>query len=714
MVGALTTALLLPPLTLNITQAATESTAQQEADQTERDNTSKEDASTTKKEKNTEDRAKEEPQKEKKDEPTQEDASSSQKEDDSKSDEEKDHASASQFDTPSYQYDLFAPFKLPSSTSRSSLLDRLFAPSESDTSNAPQSDESTEGSNENEEMEDASETNASSTETPLTEHSTLPKENTEENSLEDSTSSSYNPSTPDDRNFLDNLNALLNEYKDNTNREDTTNSTDDAMNTDEQDNTQPTTEDPSSENNTTSEMPSEEASTEASNSQENTNNDFEETEPDNDSANDQTDTSTSEEHTNDSASSSEGETSIDALLDQYSESARQTHNDYLKQNKDENDEANVSDTPEVDSDETTSSNPQIPDSSTLTRSEAQAPKQSFSTDNAQSNALRQTTLFQESPSTDSNDQSELHAVPNQSTREFINSIAEDAHDIGQQNDIYASIMIAQAILESDSGRSALSQAPNYNLFGMKGAYEGQSTDFDTLESDGRNMFQINASFRKYPDTKASLNDYARLIKNGIDGDPDIYKGTWKSESLSYRSAASALVGTYATDPSYDKKLKSLIETYDLDRFDDKEMPELLTEEDDSSVTTEDTGDFKPFSVSGDSPYPFGQCTWYVYHRMKQFDLTIAGDMGDAKDWTRSALEKGYSVSNEPSEHTAAVFEPGESGADPYYGHVAFVEKVNDDGSIVVSESNVKGLGVISYRTIDKEAAQSLDYIEGES
>ena len=87
-------------------------------------------------------------------------------------------------------------------------------------------------------------------------------------------------------------------------------------------------------------------------------------------------------------------------------------------------------------------------------------------------------------------------------------------------------------------------------------------------------------------------------------------------------------------------------------------------------------------------------------------------MGNASDWTYSALTKGFSVSSEPEAHTAVVFKPGQLGADRYYGHVAFVEKVNKDGSIVVSESNVKGLGVISYRTIDKEDADSLDYIKG--
>jgi surface antigen len=56
----------------------------------------------------------------------------------------------------------------------------------------------------------------------------------------------------------------------------------------------------------------------------------------------------------------------------------------------------------------------------------------------------------------------------------------------------------------------------------------------------------------------------------------------------------------------------------------------------------------------------------------------------------------YNVSATPKNHTAVVFEAGQSGASALYGHVAFVEKVNDDGSIIISESNVKGLGIVSY------------------
>lgn len=107
----------------------------------------------------------------------------------------------------------------------------------------------------------------------------------------------------------------------------------------------------------------------------------------------------------------------------------------------------------------------------------------------------------------------FNVVDSQDTRKFIKSIAKDAHKIGQKKKIYASVMMAQAILESDSGKSSLAQSPNYNLFGVKGSYNGESVNFNTLEAGSDNqMFSINAGFRKYPNLKSSLQDYADLIK----------------------------------------------------------------------------------------------------------------------------------------------------------------------------------------------------------
>ena len=59
-----------------------------------------------------------------------------------------------------------------------------------------------------------------------------------------------------------------------------------------------------------------------------------------------------------------------------------------------------------------------------------------------------------------------------SQQQFINQIAPHAQSVANANDLYASVMMAQAILESAWGQSTLAQAPNYNLFGIKGSYNG--------------------------------------------------------------------------------------------------------------------------------------------------------------------------------------------------------------------------------------------------
>lgn len=411
---------------------------------------------------------------------------------------------------------------------------------------------------------------------------------------------------------------------------------------------------------------------------------------------------------NDKSSSNQSisDSAIDSILDEYSEDATKTQKQY-QTSKDKQQDTKQNNTKKQDV------NPQLPTPDELKHKTK--PAQSFEGDFKQSNT-RATGLFQQLPKIEDGalTDGDINIVDSKSTRDFIKSIAKDAHQIGQKEDLYASVMMAQAILESDSGNSALAQKPNFNLFGIKGTYQGQSVSFNTLEADStNNMFNITAGFRKYPDTKASLEDYARLIKKGIDGNPNIYRPTWKSEASTYQSATSHLSRTYATDPNYAKKLNSIIKHYHLTDFDKKEMPSLdkynhTIHSDDQSQSS-----FKPFVENkGSSSYPQGQCTWYVDQRMKQFGQYIHSNLGDAHHWNNRAAREGYQVSSTPKKHTAVVFEAGQLGADTQYGHVAFVEKVNADGSIIISESNVKGLGVISYRTIDADDASQLDYITG--
>ncbi|MFF5815476.1 MULTISPECIES: glucosaminidase domain-containing protein [Lysinibacillus] len=155
-----------------------------------------------------------------------------------------------------------------------------------------------------------------------------------------------------------------------------------------------------------------------------------------------------------------------------------------------------------------------------------------------------------------------------SVEEFIGEIAETARDLGADNDLYASVMIAQAILESEHGQSGLGSAPNYNLFGMKGSYQNNSVTLETTEDDGAgNLSTIMADFRKYPSYEASMQDYVKLMRNGVSWNKDFYAGVFKSNTTTYTDATKFLTGSYATDSAYNEKLNTLIAKYDLQQYD---------------------------------------------------------------------------------------------------------------------------------------------------
>ncbi len=155
--------------------------------------------------------------------------------------------------------------------------------------------------------------------------------------------------------------------------------------------------------------------------------------------------------------------------------------------------------------------------------------------------------------------------PSLTTQKFVAVIGEQAREIAQENDLYASVMIAQAILESGSGNSGLAQRAN-NLFGIKGSYEGASVTMSTAEDDGSgNLYRIQSRFRSYSSMQESLEDYADLLTDSLGS---YYSSAWKANAETYADACEALEGRYATDTSYAEKLVAIIETYDLARYDE--------------------------------------------------------------------------------------------------------------------------------------------------
>ena len=312
---------------------------------------------------------------------------------------------------------------------------------------------------------------------------------------------------------------------------------------------------------------------------------------------------------------------------------------------------------------------------------------------------------------------------NPTTENFIEVIGEDARKLGLEYDVFASVMIAQAILESGSGSSGLSSAPHYNLFGIKGSFNGQSAVFTTNEDDGKgNLYEIKSAFRSYSSYRDSLSDYVKLLRQGISGNSDFYKGVWRSESKNYLQATAALTGKYATDTQYSNKLNSIIAAYNLTRFDEPDKSKGVKTQTSMIIEARDQipnayreqmiyPDFDGVNYNASGSYPIGQCTWYVYNRFAQLGKTVDEYMGNGGEWGAKGAALGYEVTDEPTVGYAISFHPGVAGSSSVYGHVAFVEAVGTDG-ILVSEGNVVSPDVVSYRVIPMSIAKSdlVDYI----
>jgi len=150
---------------------------------------------------------------------------------------------------------------------------------------------------------------------------------------------------------------------------------------------------------------------------------------------------------------------------------------------------------------------------------------------------------------------------------FLNKVVPMAQQAAAKYNLYTSVMLAQAILESDWGLSDLSTQAN-NYFGVKGDYNGATYAIKTREwSAAKGNYYITANFRQYPSIQESFNDNGNKLRNGVAWNTSYYKGTWKENAASYTDATAWLQGRYATDNNYAKSLNNVIQTYNLTQYD---------------------------------------------------------------------------------------------------------------------------------------------------
>ena len=243
---------------------------------------------------------------------------------------------------------------------------------------------------------------------------------------------------------------------------------------------------------------------------------------------------------------------------------------------------------------------------------------------------------------------------------------------------------------------------------------------------GANMFGFGA-FDSNPDNAKNFNDdiaVVSLTKQTIIGNKNETFKIQDDKALKYANGtlnSSIDGGVYFTDTSGSGKRRA--ETMQkLDQYIDEhggtpKAPIQLTGKtrDGGGVTSNDIpvgySLTKAIDTNGyiTSTYPWGECTWYVFNRGKQVGVNFDPFMGNGGQWMN---KPGFTTTHTPTEHSALSFSPGQAGANPIYGHIAFVEQVKSDGSILISECNVKGLGVISYRTFDAQTAKQFTYVLG--
>ncbi len=119
---------------------------------------------------------------------------------------------------------------------------------------------------------------------------------------------------------------------------------------------------------------------------------------------------------------------------------------------------------------------------------------------------------------------------------------------------------------------------------------------------------------------------------------------------------------------------------------------------------------------GYNGYDYGWCTWYVANKRLAAGSPMPTNLGNAATWAVRAAAYGLSTGRTPQVGAAVV--TSRSGA----GHVAYVERVNADGSIWISEMNSRGQvsiensapaggwGRVDFKLVSAAQAASYSYV----
>ena len=147
-------------------------------------------------------------------------------------------------------------------------------------------------------------------------------------------------------------------------------------------------------------------------------------------------------------------------------------------------------------------------------------------------------------------------------QDFIKKHSYDIIKASLGSNLFASVFMAQAYLESNKGNSSLAQNYN-NLFGIKAgsSWTGKTVQLPTTEVLSGQSIKVDSSFRVYNSTTNSINDRAELL---IKNYPEVLAAnTAENQAIALGNS------TYATDPDYSNKLLKIMNDNNLLILDQK-------------------------------------------------------------------------------------------------------------------------------------------------
>jgi surface antigen len=94
------------------------------------------------------------------------------------------------------------------------------------------------------------------------------------------------------------------------------------------------------------------------------------------------------------------------------------------------------------------------------------------------------------------------------------------------------------------------------------------------------------------------------------------------------------------------------------------------------------------NFGGGNTYSYGYCTWYVKNRR---GASLPNGLGNANTWYARASAMGMAVGSTPAKGAVGTTTRGA------LGYVVYVEGINDNGTIRISEMNAPHWGKVTYR-----------------